>query len=585
MNKTNLGKVVGDSAFEDWQKRNPGKTWEEFMKAIQGPGVKEFRYKEKTETGSLIYDVILQGDIVSGTIEIPPGAAGADFLTLEFVRFDDEGNTIVRSKNSKGQYGDEIIIKRGKRGYTGGIVGLPDGEPLPPTTDRYGTIIEYQGSEIPEGWALCNGGTLEARKYPHLIGRLPSVCEPIEVRYKFTDNSSATSSGSGGNASIWNRSIVCGGDTFSSTYYSRNWEDEGFNAGLFYSTRTSKYYYNNSNVIYRNATYPDISLREIKGWLATLEIKSSRRYMYLKAIAIDGHNLEYGGLLPDDEGRTADYNKNLHPDIYFNIEYIDEDSGDWRLGVQLHNKTDFIKSTLLDNMYIAEIKTTFKTKKIRISIDPKSRPHYPYPSDSEPFSGYYFLGRVQTYIDDIPNRDMTVLKLPNLKDTSGRYKLVYIGQPLEITEPTIYSYSKDNLFNGEVPLSLAVNNELPNYTEGITMTEPQPSRMGYTNKYNNNTDTWELVRTHENQEGYYYDVNGDLKYILKPYNWFKWDFENHEWVDDIDLKERIKSELLDRYVSLEVKKEKMIDLKIDISKIENEILSIKNELDEIKDSF
>lgn len=117
------------------------------------------------------------------------------------------------------------------------------------------------------------------------------------------------------------------------------------------------------------------------------------------------------------------------------------------------------------------------------------------------------------------------------------------------------------------------------------MSEPQPLRIGYTNKYYNDSDTWILMRTHEDKEGYYYNEKGDLKYIPKPYNWSKWDFENHEWVDDIDLKERIKSELLDRYVSLEVKKEKMIDLKIDISKIENEILSIKNELDEIKDSF
>lgn len=574
MPRSCIGRVTGDSLFEEWSKKNPGKTWDDLMTSLKGPGISSFRYKETNSDGNYIYEIILENGVVAGETVFPLGPSGADFLTLEFVRFDDEGNTIVRSKNSKGQYGDEITIKRGKRGYTGGIVGLPDGEPLPPTTDRYGTIIEYQGSEIPEGWALCNGGTLEARKYPHLIGRLPSVCEPIEVRYKFVDAGNVYSgSYSGNNPYYRNSSLRCGNSAFTAEFYDpKNAMYNELQKGRFYSLHTAKSFGNE----YYYATIPDKSSKEIIGFISTLEIGGSKEFMYPKAIAFDGINFEYGGILPGSSGGTTRYNKNLHPDIYFNIEYIDEDSGDWRLGAQLHNKTDFVKSTVLDNMYVAEIKTTFKTKKIRLSIDPKSTPHYPNYSLNEDF---YFLGRFHTYVDDIPNRDMTVLKLPNLKDSTGRYKLVYIGQPLEITEPTMYSYSKDNLFNGEIPLSLAVENKIPNYTEGITMTEPQPSRIGYINKYNNNIDTWELVKTHLDKEGYYYDEKGDLKYIYKPHNWFKWDFETHTWIEDTLLKEEAKNELLNKYIELELKKDKMLELKLSAENIEIEIEQLKKELE------
>ncbi|WP_418963896.1 phage tail protein, partial [Cetobacterium sp.] len=507
---------------------------------------------------------------------------GVGIIGKEFVRKDAEGNYVYRDIYSDGTKSSEYISPRGPRGYTGGIVGLPDdAEPQPPMTDIYGTIIEHHGSQVPEGWALCNGAYLSGNKYPHLLGMFDDASEPLDVRYKFIDYSHVKSNSSGGNGEYWSRTdIVCGGDSFHSRYFRYNgsyYNYSSINTGLFFSNETSVYN-NDSRLVYNVSTRPDKTSKEILGYISDLEIKSSR-YMYLKAIAFDGENFEYGGILPNYSSETTGgYNKNLHPDIYFNIEYIDEDSGDWRLGVQLHNKTDFIKSNILDNMYIAEIKTTFKTKKIRLSIDlNKSTPHYPL-SSPERVEGYglYFLGRFHTYIDDVPNREnMTVIKLPNLKDSTGRYKLVYIGQPLEITEPTMYSYSKDNIFNGEVPLSLAVNNELPNYTEGITMTEPQPSRMGYTNKYNNDTDTWELVKTHLDKEGYYYDEKGDLKYIYKPHNWFKWDFETHTWIEDTLLKEEAKNELLNKYIELELKKDKIIQLKLNTEDIEKQIKIVK----------
>ena len=561
-----LGRVLGLSAFEDWETRNPGGTWEEYQESLKGrdgeagpPGV----------DGKSAYELwIEQGN--KGTIEdFFNSFSGADFKNLEFVRFDDEGNTIGKSKNSKEEYGDEILIKRGPRGYTGGTIG---GDPEPPTGANYGDKKEWAGSYVPDGWALCNGGTLSGKKYPHLIGLLDYVSEPTEVKYKFVDSGTVTGSGYGGNnTSYYTRELKCSRELFKSEFYKHNGESD-LNLGLFYSDNSS-IYNSNWNSLKYSLTKPDVSEKYRIGFISSLEFVDKTKYFYPKAIAIDGKNLEFGGILPDESGSTAGYNQVLHPDIYFNIEYVDE-NGDWRLGVQLHNKTDFVKSTILDNMYIAPLKTTFKTNKIRLSIDPKSTPHYP-------SANYYYIGRFHTYLDDISNRDMTVIKLPDEKDSSGKYKLVYIGQPLEVQEPGMYSYSRDNTLNGEIPFSLAVENKLPNYSEGITMAEPKEFRIGYINKYNNESDSWELVRTHENQQGYYYNDLGDLKYIPKPNNYSVWDIKNHIWNESQELKETEKQRLLDELIVLEIKKDKMIDLNIDTNSIIEKIKLKNKEIENI----
>ncbi len=492
--------------------------------------------------------------------------SGANFLTLEFVRFDDEGNTIVKSKNSKGELGNEILIKRGPRGYTGGTVG--GGELPPPTGANYGDKKEWAGSYVPDGWALCNGGTLSGKKYPHLIGLLDYISEPTEVKYKFVDNKTAISGGAIGNGNYPSKQITCGEKVFKSIYFRGKNSDYSLNNGTFYSMHTSRYIITGAS---KYITVPDNSPTYCMGFISEISLDDS--FFYPKAIALDGANHEFGGILPDEDGNNGGINKNLHPDIYFNIEYIDE-NGDWRLGYQLHNKTDFVKSTILDNMYIGEIKTTFKTKKIRLSIAPKSTPHYP-------TQNYYYLGRFHTYLDDISNRDLTVIKLPDEKDSSGKYKLVYIGQPLEVQEPGIYSYSRDNILNGEVPFSLAAENKLPNYSEGITMAEPKEFKMGYINRYNNKSDSWELIKTHDNQQGYYYNNLGDLKYTTKPNNYSIWDFKTNSWVEDTLLKEKVKKEILDKYIELEIKKDKMIDLEIDTTSIIEKIKKIKKNLENL----
>lgn len=556
MNKTNLGKVVGDSAFEDWQKRNPGKNWEEFMKDIQGPGVLGFRYKESTETGSLIYDVILEGDIVSGTIEIPPGATGADFITLEFVRFDGEGNSIVKSKNSKGQYGDEIIIKRGKRGYTGGVIG----EPQPPGSVPYGTIVEWVGN-LPEGWLYTNGAILDKKKYPHM-SFLPGITQPVNPKFQL---SASTQYIKNGMVDGYTKYLFKGFEGITCEV----WDNSG-GSNSTYCTDFISLIHNSGRI--SRGPYGPIKYGMKKGVIFNLTLNEIMNISYLK---MNRKNAE-GTYTENSLGNHS----SLTPvvDWYLVIEYMN-DEGLWIKGVEIHNKTDFIPLNETTSAFM--VKSPFKSNKYRIYLDTNKTTF----NWNDTVCPICFIGELEIGFNKGGAQYNDYIQLPNEKDNQGRYKIIYVGQPLEIQEPTMYSYSKDNTFNGEVPLSLAVNNKLPNYIQGITMSEPQPLRIGYTNKYYNDSDTWILMRTHEDKEGYYYNEKGDLKYIPKPYNWSKWDFENHEWVDDIDLKERIKSELLDRYVSLEVKKEKMIDLKIDISKIENEILSIKNELDEIKDSF
>lgn len=44
---------------------------------------------------------------------------GNSLTDIEFVRFNENGDSVVRSKFSNGSYGSEFIIKRGQIGYTG----------------------------------------------------------------------------------------------------------------------------------------------------------------------------------------------------------------------------------------------------------------------------------------------------------------------------------------------------------------------------------------------------------------------------------------------------------------------------------
>ncbi|MGL4934998.1 MAG: phage tail protein [Cetobacterium sp.] len=546
MVKTNLGKVVGDSAFEDWLKRNPGGAWEDFMEAIKGPGVLGFRYKETTSSGGLIYDVILDGDIVSGTIEVPKGSTGADFITLEFVRFDDEGNTIVRSKNSNGEYGDEVLIKRGPRGFTG---GTGEGE-LPPNDYLYGEIRSFTGNTPPSGWLYTNGGVIEKKKYPHM-SFLPGITLPQEPYFKLD---SATS--------------------LKSIEPDISWEFDFNNSkGKLY--QEFKRPASNTQIIFSDilrqaGSSPSSSTSYLRGmtnryyYIESPEI-ISLSFVSMNKINATGNSAPVPGIISSSSKKDVD--------VYFDIEYLNE-NGDWTKGVELYNKIDFLPLVEESEKATAMIKSSFKSNKFRMIINNKSLANFTR-------DGYdvFFVGEITFGFDKDGNQYSDYLQLPNVKDDQGRYKVIYVGQPLEVIETSIYSYGADNIYNGEVPLSIAVKNSLPSYCEGITMSEPQELKLGYTNKYNKALNIWELIKTHENKEGYFYNAIEELKYLIKPTEYHIWSFDAKEWIEDIELKEKAKNELLDSYIELEMKKDKMIELKLDTKPIDESINIIKKQLE------
>lgn len=466
---------------------------------------------------------------------------GVGVVDREFVRVDAEGNYVYRDIYSDGTKSSEYISPRGPRGYTGGVVG----EPQPPGSVPYGTIVEWAG-DLPEGWLYTNGGILDKRRYPHM-SFLPGTTQPQEPYFKLDESINFKSNGRivDGRLEmtiIYPNSDILGylrqdnTDISDSKTYGAYWPRLLTNVGAY-------------GKAFLISGYFDIELPE----------KLSLSFMSMDKINATGNS----------HTPTGTTNKNV--DIYIVIEYMDE-NGDWIKGVELHNKTDFIPPSDVSDKAIAMIKSSFKSNKFRFYVDSKSLPNFP-------TYGMYYVGKLAFAFDKSGTQYNDYVQLPNEKDNQGRYKIIYVGQPLEIQESTMYSYNVNNNYNGEVPLSIAVENKLPNYVEGITMTEPQPLRMGYTNKYNNATDTWELVKSHENEEGYYYDVNGELKHIHKPFNWYKWDLETHTWIENDILKEETKNKLLNEYIELELKKDKMLELKLSTENIEKEIEKVKKELE------
>lgn len=92
---------------------------------------------------------------------------------IVFVRFNENGDSVVKSKFNDGTYGSEFIIKRGERGYTGVHEDqLPEPpEPIfPPENMPFGTLIEWKGDYLPDGWTVADGGTLDYKMWAHLDG-------------------------------------------------------------------------------------------------------------------------------------------------------------------------------------------------------------------------------------------------------------------------------------------------------------------------------------------------------------------------------------------------------------------------------
>ncbi|MGL4934619.1 MAG: phage tail protein [Cetobacterium sp.] len=477
---------------------------------------------------------------------------GAGTIDKEFVREDEKGNYVYRDIYSDGRKSSEYISPRGPRGFTG---GTGEGE-LPPSDYLYGEIRSFTGDAPPSGWLYTNGGVIEKKKYPHM-SFLPGITLPQEPYFKLDSATRLTSKGDVNGQGSWefdfkNSKGKIYQDFSSSSKYEMSIDfnsllrNKGFGTGLSLVISygmTNRYYY--------------------------IELAES---VSLSFVSMDRINAS-GSSNPIRNGASS-LKQNV--DVYFDIEYLDENNN-WIKGAELHNKTDFIPVTEESEKAVAMIKSSFKSKNFRLVTNNKSEANIN-------SNGYdiFFVGEVTFGFDKGGNQYSDYLQLPNEKDDQGRYKVIYVGQPLEIEESTMALYNEEYAYIGETPFSSASENKLPSYSEGITMAELSELKLGYTNVYNRELDIWEVVRTHENKEGYFYDDVGDLRYISKPSSYHIWDFTAKHWLEDANLKEKAKNELLDDYTWLQIKKDKMNELDLDIAELEKDIESIKNKLNEFK---
>ena len=573
----------GQSAYEVWKSDGNTGTTTDFFKSLEGRGL-EYSWRG-TELG-----VRVKGDVEYTFVDLkgdtggqgpsggdgPPGKGlyeywlelgnegteedfvnffkGVGVVDKEFIKIDDAGNYVYKDVYSNGSKSSEYISPRGPRGYTGGTIG---GEPQPPGGYLYGEIRELVNGSLEDGWVYTNGGTISKFKYPQMSTLLPTITGPNEAYFELDENTEYGGSSNGANT--WK--YPYGGTVKISV---ENPPTSYYESGAYYIIK---------NVGGCRYGYSDRYTGMIpKPYILTLPEPLALSFVQINKINTEGSTaVEYA---PD---RNDNGKKNV--DWYMNIEYLDE-HGEWNKLKELYNKSDFtpIGGTSVNSIHL--FSQTIKSTSFKFSIvDEKSTPNLP--NKNSALAQLYFIGKLKLGFDKNMAQLTELLTLPDIKDSNGNYKIIYIGQPLEIQEPGVYSYSKDNIFNGEVPLYLAVENKLPIYSEGITMAEPKEATMGYINKYNNELDIWELVRIHENQAGYYYDKLGDLKYIIKPTNYHIWDFNSNIWIEDAFLKENAKKELLNKRIELEIKKDKMIDLEIDTTFIVEEIEVIKRELEKL----
>lgn len=597
----------GQSAYEVWKNIGNEGTEIDFFKSLQGAGL-EYSWRG-TELGVRVVGEVdytfvdlkgrTGGQGATGS-DGPPGKSayniwielgndgteedfmnslkGAGIVDKEFIKENEKGDYIYRDIYSDGSKGPEYISPRGPRGYTGGTIG---GE-LPPGNVPYGTIVEWAGLTPPEGWLYTNGGTIKKANYPHMstiLQNLSNLTNPdinidtiilkpiVEYPYKdiITTSDSVYRVIQYNDLSFKIKSSRAAYDLYNyDTSYDSVYPGGAFVRKGNYDPRMSngrtKYY----------ATYRRIGI----DYIAEIEFPMS---LFPTAILASETNLLKGA--PETE-REAIFCPNRAANI--TIEVLYEKDGEWIVGAKANNKKDFIVYPEVRDTMISTFNQSFTSNKFRIKISDDSEPHKTL-YDADKKIDIFYLGGFSLFFNKTEKVGYEeVLKLPEEKDVADRYKIIFVGQPLELKENTIYSYNNYKRYNGEIPLELAANNKLPSFTYGVTMTELTDLKLGYINKYDSKDDSWSLVKTHEDKEGYYYDLNGDLKYIPKPNNYSIWNFEKSVWSESLELKEKEKQKLLDQFIILEIKKDKMIELGINAEAIETEIRDIESKLEALK---
>ena len=386
------------------------------------------------------------------------------FKNLEFVRFNEMGDSIVRSVNSEGEYGDEIVIKRGLRGFTGDAgIEKPD-KPEPPFNVPYGTIVEWSGDTPPEGWKFTLGEHIDKRRYPQMINILELV-NSLDSEYgiinkasKFNVQTIKTTPTTkvaneilinyfkGHKSEYDNGSCII--NTFSTnelqtnieyfTIIQRNASVEHID-GISSSYRSFSLFEkvcNRYGMISRiSSTYYDgcYGIRRNSEYLLSIK-KQNLKLGYIK---INKTNASGNPVVDSPISYLSDYSidNQIHKDVdwYMCIEVYDVQTDNFNRILKLHNKTDFkdfdesTSIVILDSVFISMdlIRIVIDYDDSVANINLKSGK-----KDDAFFIGELQLGIYEKDVESFQN----ILRIPTEYDAEGNPKIIYIGQPVELTE-------------------------------------------------------------------------------------------------------------------------------------------------------
>lgn len=471
---------------------------------------------------------------------------GVGIKDKEFVKEDSQGNYIYRDIYSDGSKSSEYISPRGPRGFTGGTA---DGE-QPPGSVPYGTIIEWGGINVPDGWAYTNGGTLEKCVYPHLSSVLNGVSQPQKPFLLISNELEGLGTEVQGNI----------------TKFKYKYPSISSNEYLYlYDTVSHQYYVNNSfsDILHDKGGYGGTTYRGMTEGYYYVELPEKLYLSYIKMNKINA------------EGKDAYYpSRREVSDYYIIIEYLND--GVWYKGIELYNKTDFIPASESSQYSVSMIKSGFKSNKIRMFIDThKSNPLFS--------NNVYPVGNLSIGFDKKGVQFTEQLQLPNIKDSKGRYKIMYVGLPMEpaTVSETLYAYDNDYIRTADVPV--VESKSLPSYIKGVTESIPKELKLGYVNKFNPETNEWYLEKTYEDTPGYFYDENGDLKYVVntnKDIN--EWDKEHHIWKPNKEKVDNKILRLVNQLIHYRSMNEEYNNLDIDSSSITSKIEEITKEISTLK---
>lgn len=399
-------------------------------------------------------------------IREPKKSAGAGFKNLEFVRFNEMGDSIVRSVNSEGEYGDEIVIKRGLRGYTGDAgIEKPD-KPEPPFNVPYGTIVEWSGDTPPEGWLFTLGGKIDKREYPQMINIL-ELANNINGEYLKIDNSiqfiNFSDTPDSYDTNMYRNSlryILDNKDSNACYFYADKLN--GFNK--IYTLTMGDWYYKNSNgtsgrfegltTLVVEGGYNGQCLLTSKGGISISTkvigfvnnngglVLSSRSDIDVKLGYIKIDSLSAKGTAAMKINANSSYidgnygNNGYMDDIdwYMIIERFDISQNKFIRIKEIHNKTDFINAGDGEHYICSFEDNMINLDTIRISMDfDKSGYNFHLRNNNEwrgIACGGFVIGIFDTNTTSFRNK----LIVPTEYDAEGNPKIIYIGQPVELVE-------------------------------------------------------------------------------------------------------------------------------------------------------